>query len=67
MQTKQHNKMSEQDVEEISTVLKNIKTLSLDIGVEQGAQLQQIDYLNQTVDRAGARIRAADKKVKKMI
>lgn len=58
--------ISENDAREISSVLKNIKAMALDVGIEQDAQIEQLDTLNQSVDRANARIQSADWKVKKL-
>lgn len=58
--------MTDEDNKELSKVLNNIKSMAVNISVEQDAQIKQIERLNETVDRANDRIRSADFKVKKI-
>ena len=43
-----------------------MKKLATDIAAEQDLQLQQIDVLNKSVERANSQIKQTDSKVKKM-
>ena len=63
---KKQSALSEEETDEISTVLRSMKTLATDIAAEQDLQLQQIDALNKSVERANSQIKQTDSKVKKM-
>ena len=63
---KKQSALSEEEAGEISTVLRSMKTLATDIAAEQDLQLQQIDALNKSVERANSQIKQTDSKVKKM-
>ena len=63
---KKRSALSEEETDEISTVLRSMKTLATDIAAEQDLQLQQIDALNKSVERANSQIKQTDSKVKKM-
>ena len=63
---KKQSALSEEETGEISTVLRSMKKLATDIAAEQDLQLQQIDVLNKSVERANSQIKQTDSKVKKM-
>lgn len=52
---------------ELSKVLNNIKSMAVNIGVEQEAQLKQLDNLSESVERANDRIRSTDRKINKLL
>ena len=60
------DQLCEESAVEVMSVLKNIKTLALDVGTELDSQNHQIDSLNASVDRAKDRLKSADWKVKKL-
>ena len=63
---KKQSTLSEEETGEISTVLRSMKKLATDIAAEQDLQLQQIDVLNKSVERANSQIKQTDSKVRKM-
>ena len=63
---KKQSTFSEEETGEISTVLRSMKKLATDIAAEQDLQLQQIDVLNKSVERANSQIKQTDSKVRKM-
>lgn len=64
VQIYKQKQISKEDENELSKVLNNMKSLALNISVEQDAQLKQIDSLSQSVDRANSRIKSTDWRVK---
>ena len=67
-QTSQKSKqISETEVDEISSLLRNMKSLALDIHQEQNDQLEQLDNLTFSVDKANAKIAEENWTVRKML
>lgn len=56
--------VTDQEVEEISQTLSNIKSIALATGQELGVQNDNIDKLTSTVDRANQRIQEHEKRIK---
>jgi len=59
--------LSDEDATQISTVLQNLKQIATDIGVEQDAQIDQLDSLNHSIDRAESRIISTNVRIKKLM
>jgi len=56
--------VTDQEVEEISQTLRNIKSIALATGQELDVQNDNIDKLTSTVDRANQRIQEHEKRIK---
>ncbi|KAH9524531.1 hypothetical protein Btru_027100 [Bulinus truncatus] len=62
---KQGNSISDAEYLELTSTLANLKSLALDIQVEQNDQLTTIDHLTQSVTKANDRVKAVNKIIKK--
>ena len=58
--------VTDAEAAEIGRVLQDMKSLALGIQEEQGRQLQQLDLLSDSVDKANERIRTDVRKVNKL-
>ena len=59
--------VSDGEATEMGQVLQNMRSLALGIQEEQDRQLQQLDLLSDSVDKANERIRADTRKVNKLV
>ena len=59
--------VSDGEAAEMGRVLQDMRSLALGIQEEQDRQLQQLDLLSDSVDKANERIRADDRKVNKLV
>ena len=58
--------VTDAEAAEMDRVLQDMKSLALGIQEEQGRQLQQLDLLSDSVDKANERIRTDVRKVNKL-
>ncbi|XP_005091799.3 synaptosomal-associated protein 47 [Aplysia californica] len=63
----QKDVVSDAEAAELSATLENLKSLALDISTEQDSQLDMIDRVTQSVDRADYRQKELDKKMNKLL
>ena len=59
--------VSDGEAAEMGQVLQDMRSLALGIQEEQDRQLQQLDLLSDSVDKANERIRADSRKVNKLV
>ncbi len=59
--------MTESDANELSSVLRSMKAMAIDIQSEQELQNDQIDRLTQSVQSADAKVREDNRTIKKML
>ena len=58
--------VTDQEANEISRALCNLKSLALSVQEEGSTQNEKLDALNDTVDKANIRLEVANKKIKKL-
>ena len=55
--------ITDKDADELSKALNSMKHMATDIGLEQDAQLKQIDRMTDSVDRANTRLNKTNRRV----
>lgn len=58
---------TDREVEEISSVLSNLKSLALDVQVEEDKQLKNLDQLTDSVNRGNDKLGNLNRKIKTLL
>ena len=67
MKMKQEKQMTDSDANELTSVLRNMKAMAIDINQEQELQNEQLDRLTMSVQKADTKIREDNRTIKKML
>ena len=61
------NLLSEEEIQELNSVLENLQTLAAEVGREQENQLERISTITENIENTGLRIKKDEKDLKKQI